>query len=106
MGTLKELFMRNLRQLRELRGFSQEELADKSGVSLTFIAHLETGRKSPSFETLELIGKALNVPVFRLLMPPLAVDETEIENATEGLREIVKKMFVVIDSSARELPGE
>jgi transcriptional regulator with XRE-family HTH domain len=65
-------------------------------MSLTFIAHIETGRKAPSFETLELLGDALGVHPYRLLIPTLPIDEEMIDRATIELREVVKKMFFTV----------
>jgi len=101
MDTLKYQFMANLKQLREMRGLSQERLAEKVGVSLTFVAHIETGRKSPSFETLELLGEALGVHPYRLLMPPVPIDDALIEVATTELRDVVKKMFFAVQETGR-----
>jgi len=101
MTKLKDQFVRNLKELRELRGLSQEKLAERVKVSMTFIAHLETGRKSPSFETLDELGRALGVPAYRLLLPASPVDEEQIEEATAGLREVVRKMFLMVEETAR-----
>ena len=81
------MFMANLKQLRELKGLSQEKLAEKVGVSMTFVAHIETGRKSPSFETLELLGEALGVHPYRLLVPPMP--------AARNSRATTRKPFTV-----------
>jgi len=101
MANLKDHFVHNLKELRELKGLSQEKLAERVKVSMTFIAHLETGRKSPSFETLDELGKALGVPAYRLLLPPSTVDEDQIEVATAGLKDVVRKMFLVVAEKAK-----
>ena len=46
---------------QERRGFSQAELAVKSGVSQSTIAQIEKGRKDPSISTLRKIAEALDV---------------------------------------------
>lgn len=66
-----------LKELREKRGMTQEELAKRSGVSQGYIAKLEPanrpGRKkksrqvNPSLETLKRLARALGVPVGELL---------------------------------------
>ena len=89
--------MINLRFIRELRGLSQEKLAERIGVSLTFISHIETGRKCPSFETLELLGVALGVHPYRLLIPAHSVSKATLEKATVGLREVVTNMFLLVE---------
>ncbi len=53
-----------LKELREYRGMSQEELAEKSGVSRTTISELETEKKEVTTNiTLERIAKALGEKV-------------------------------------------
>jgi transcriptional regulator with XRE-family HTH domain len=66
-----------LRELRELRQMTQEELAKRSGVSQGYIAKLEPsnrpGKKktsrqaNPSVATLKKLAKALGVNVAALL---------------------------------------
>jgi transcriptional regulator with XRE-family HTH domain len=57
-----------LRRLREVNGLTQVELAKKVGVTQSYIAQLESGRKiSPSLEMLKKLAKALDVPVATLM---------------------------------------
>ena len=50
-----------LRKIRLKRGFSQQQLADKSGYHRTYIGLLEHGQKSPSMRTLIDIAATLQV---------------------------------------------
>lgn len=53
-----------IKQLREERGLTQEELASRARLSRIYIAKLEQGdRLSPSFPALERIARALGVRV-------------------------------------------
>lgn len=53
-----------LREIREEKGMSQEELSDKSGVSRTTISELETDKKEVTTNiTLEKIANALGEKV-------------------------------------------
>jgi transcriptional regulator with XRE-family HTH domain len=47
--------------LRKRNGFSQEKLANKSGLSLRTIQRVENGETIPSGETLKRISAALDV---------------------------------------------
>ena len=59
---------RIVQDLRTKRELSQRELAKKAGVSVAYIAHLETGfRKNPSLAVVRRLAKALQVPVAELL---------------------------------------
>ncbi|MBQ7764218.1 helix-turn-helix transcriptional regulator [bacterium] len=46
---------------RMKRGFSQEELAYEAGISKTSIWKIETGKVSPTVETLAKIAEALGI---------------------------------------------
>ena len=53
-----------LREIREQKGISQEELSEKSGVSRTTISELETEKKEVTTNiTLEKIANALGEKV-------------------------------------------
>lgn len=53
-----------LKEVREYKGMSQEELSEKSGVSRTTISELETEKKEVTTNiTLEKIAKALGKKV-------------------------------------------
>jgi len=50
-----------IREEREFRGWTQQELADKTGFSKSSIANWETGRRSPQQKFIEKIAKAMNI---------------------------------------------
>ena len=58
---------RTVRTLRQARGLTQAQLADKSGVTREYIARLEAGRYDPSLSVIEKVAKALKVKVGKLL---------------------------------------
>ncbi len=41
-----------IRQVRKARGWSQDELAKKCGISMSFLGHIERGTRIMSLETL------------------------------------------------------
>ena len=59
---------RVIRTLREARGLTQRDLADKAKVTGAYVAQLETGtKKNPSLDVLKRLARALGVPVTELL---------------------------------------
>ena len=56
-----------LKKVRAQRRLSQEELADKAGVSRQYLSRLEIGRHDPSLSTLVKLAKALRVKPGELL---------------------------------------
>ena len=55
--------VRKLIALREERGWSQRELADRAGMKQPQLARLETGQVEPRFDTLQRLATALNYKV-------------------------------------------
>lgn len=59
-----------LRHLRQARGVSARELADRAGVTPAYISRLETGKVSPTVTTLTRVMQALGAPVAALFGAP------------------------------------
>ena len=63
MRHLKTQFGKRLRDLRKQKGMTQEQLAEEALVSVDFLSLIERGINAPSFDTLEKLAIALDVPV-------------------------------------------
>ncbi len=57
----------NIRKIRELKGFSQQNIADGIGTTQKQLSRIENGQTSPSFDTIVNISKLLNVALNELL---------------------------------------
>ena len=66
MTNLKILFGKNLRKIRRRDDLTQEKLAEILGISVEFVSNMERGVNAPSFETIEKIAKAFDLPVNQL----------------------------------------
>lgn len=60
-------FAGNVRKLRSKKKFSQKTLADKIGISVSYVSMLERGQRSPPLDMLEKVAKALGVTPISLL---------------------------------------
>ncbi len=58
---------KNLQKVRKGKGLTQEQLAEKVGVTLTYIGYLELGYNIPNMHMLQKIAKALGVKVKDLI---------------------------------------
>ncbi len=61
MKTTKELLGSRIKELRKLRGLSQEKLSEKINIDPKHLSRIEVGRGFPSLDALERIADALNV---------------------------------------------
>lgn len=80
MQTAKQLLGMRVREVRKLRGLSQEKLAEKVGVDPKQISRIEGGKSAPSLDTLEAIAKHLQVEMkdlfdFQHLVPEERLDD-------------------------------
>lgn len=56
-----------IRQVRKVRGWSQDALAKKCGISMSFLGHIERGTRIMSLETFASICEALDAGADELL---------------------------------------
>jgi transcriptional regulator with XRE-family HTH domain len=56
-----EQFSLVLRQLREERGFSQEQLAERADLNRSYVGEVERGRAVPSIVTVSKLAGALDI---------------------------------------------
>lgn len=66
MTDVKKTLGLRIKELRKLRGISQEKLAEKVGIEQNNISRIENGINYPSAETLNNIALALNVDINEL----------------------------------------
>lgn len=64
---LKEVMAKNLRQARHDKKLTQEELADRAGLSMRYVGAIERGDVSASVTVLGQIADALGVEPGELL---------------------------------------
>ena len=87
---IKKLIGSKIRELRIKRSLTQEELAHRSDLHTTFIAHIESGRKVCSVKSLQKIASALNIPVFVLLQTDRIPSVTKYDPHTEKLLSLIR----------------
>lgn len=100
MKTTKHLLGSRVKELRKMRGFSQEQLADRVDVDPKYISFIECGRNAPSLETMEKIAIALQVEIKDLFefqhLQAGGVKEEELEQLLAGADEEKRKTLLKI----------
>lgn len=72
-----------IRKVRELKGYKQEYVADKVGLSVTAYGNIERNDSSLTFERLEQIADALEVSVQDILNIPEQFNVHSIVNSQQ-----------------------
>lgn len=87
----------SVKKIRNLKGYTQSELASKAGLSFGYISKLETsqtGYTNPNIETVEAIAKALEVSPSELLYGYAEKKLHDLHKELNGVKEV--KLLPVI----------
>lgn len=66
---MRKLVGRNAARIRREKGLTQEQLAERSGLSQQYLSGLERGRRNPTIVTIYELATALEVNFLELLTP-------------------------------------
>lgn len=108
-------FSDNLCELRKLKGYSQEELADMIGVSRQTLSKYETGESLPDIEKCRLLASIFDVTIDDLIMHDKSGDSMGLSVPPKGkhvfgMVKVGDKGQIVIPAKARKIfdinPGD
>lgn len=74
-----------IKNYRKIKKMTQKELSEKSGISRSHIASIETGKYNPSLDTLKKLAQALTISLESLT--------SDMESSDEGLFKLVSKLI-------------
>jgi transcriptional regulator with XRE-family HTH domain len=66
---MRKLVGRNVKRVRQDKGLTQEQLAERSGFSQQYISGLEQGRRNPTIVSIYELATALGVSHMELVRP-------------------------------------
>ena len=66
---LRLAFGQRVRELRNARGLSQEELAHRAGMHYTYVGGIERGERNPALVNIAALATALGVSLAELFSP-------------------------------------
>lgn len=64
---IRQRLGKNVRRLREERGWSQEDYADRAGIHRTYVSDIERGKRNPTVTVVEKLAGPLEVTAGELL---------------------------------------
>ncbi len=82
---MKRLIGIRTKSLRRARGLTQEELAERTGLSVNYLSRIERGLENPTLDTLLGLAKALKVE-------PLDLFTFEHEADPKRLRQVLDRL--------------
>ena len=107
----RESLAANIRQLRQARALTQEQLAKASGVPRATWAHLESGSGNPTLAVLMRVATALQVSIEELISAPRATAKLfhrdELRTRTRQgivIRKLLPEPLPGLDIERMELP--
>lgn len=98
-----------IRQARKVKGWSQEGLAKKCGISMSFLGHIERGTRIMSMDTFANICVALSADADELLWGVAHPSENRLVDmwgSQEGKDHDSYSMYVRIMKSVAEIMNE
>ncbi len=92
MKTKEKLGLR-IKELRKLRGLTQDKLSEMVGIEAKHLSRIEVGSSYPSLDTLEKIAVALKAEL---------KDFFEFDHQGKSVREIKKSINTLLDEADTE----
>jgi transcriptional regulator with XRE-family HTH domain len=101
-----------LRGVRERQRVTQEDLAERSGLSYNFVSEIERGSVHPAVETLNRLAEALGVGIGSLFIETdhhrapneYQISRRELQRVRQALESIVEVTESVASSKSRSTP--
>jgi len=98
--TQLDSFGRRLRELRQARGWSLQELAGRTALSKTFLSRLETGDRQASIAAVLTLARVFGVSLASMFESDLAVEPCVIVRAAEAVPKSVDGLTYAALSNA------
>ena len=88
---IRKILATNIKRFREMEGITQENLAEKTGISTAMMCDIEGCRTWISDKTLASLSTALKIETYRLFIPDnISGDDTSRLLAKEITQEFLK----------------
>jgi transcriptional regulator with XRE-family HTH domain len=74
LALYNHIFFTNVLRILDERRMAKKDLSERSGVSLSFLSDLTTGKANPSLQVMEHIAEALDTPL------PMLLESTDLDS--------------------------
>lgn len=83
-ASIRDVLASRLRELRQQRGWSQEDLADACGLHRTYVGSIERAERNVGIDLLAKFALAFGITINDLLNIPLGPDTQHTKKRMEG----------------------
>lgn len=100
---IRNILAKNIKYFRNVRGFSQAQLAEASEISIPFLSAIERGTKWPYPETIAKLADALDINISLLFSDDVKLKKEDIEitdivrvlieNQQHALKDVYERFF-------------
>jgi len=99
---LRNLFSRNIKKYRQMKGWSQEKLAERMDISTNYLSEIETGKGWVSPFSLVKLANALEIEIFQLFTPHETVPVDTKKKISKYLNDFSTSMRVSFEKSLND----
>ncbi len=89
--SIESIVSKNVKYLRKQLGWSQELLAEKTGVSSPYITQIENGKRTPSLDIVEKLANALGIEYKTLFEDNI---KDKLQNSQEYSNHILESRLI------------
>lgn len=89
---------KRIREIRKVRGFTQESLGEKCGFTFSYIGGIERGENNVSIRNLEKIAVALDVELHEFF-----IDNTHLKAQAKKNAEIEEMLSILLTLNEKDL---
>ena len=99
MVRLKSVLAKNIKINRKNLGLTQEALAEKVGTVSTYIAMIESEKRTPSFTMIERIAKALEIEAPELF----SIKDYPLEKSSQLRDDLIEQFDMFLRAAVNEI---
>ncbi len=94
--SIRDILKVNIRNIRKLKGLSQEQFAELCNISVSYLAHIEIGDSLPSLDFLQKIVDSCKIQPYELFWEKEIYENTAIHDSIK-IEQIKRHLHDILD---------
>lgn len=92
-----------MKKCRDAKNLTLQEMAEKSGLTKSYLSRIENSQRDPTISALEKISLALDIPLNLLILLSEDEDEDDKNNRFNDINEILKSTIMDVLYNGKKL---